>query len=185
MILHGPRITLAPLAAADRPAFAAMNADPAVMRHFASPLTRAESDDFQARIAAHFAEHGFGFWGVFERHTGVLAGMCGLAHIPWAARFTPAVEIGWRLAVPFQRQGLAEEAARLALAAGFGPLRLAEIVAFTAPANTRSLALMQRLGMAADGGFDHPRLPEQHPLRPHLLYRLRRQDWVGRMLGAG
>lgn len=184
MILHGPRITLAPLAEADRPAFAAMNADPAVMRHFVSPLTRAESDAFHGRITAHFAEHGFGFWGVFDRHTGVLGGMCGLFHVPWSARFTPAVEIGWRLAVPFQRQGLAEEAARLALAAGFGPLRLTEIVAYAVPANARSVALIHRLDMSPDGDFDHPRLPEDHPLRKHVLYRLSRQDWVARTLGV-
>ncbi|WP_431282471.1 GNAT family N-acetyltransferase [Humitalea sp. 24SJ18S-53] len=181
MILEGPRVTLAPLAEGDRPAFAAINADPAVMRHFASAMTRAESDAFQDRIAAHFAEHGFGFWGVFDRRSGALAGLCGLAHIPWDAHFTPAVEIGWRLAPAFQGQGLAEEAARLALATGFGQLRLPEIVAFTVPANTRSVALMRRLGMVADGGFDHPRLPPDHPLRPHLLYRLSRADWVARV----
>lgn len=182
MILQGPRITLAPLAEADRPAFAAMNADAEVMRHFAAPLTRAESDAFQDRIAQHFADHGYGFWGIRDRATGRLAGLCGLAQIPWAAAFTPAVEIGWRLLPAFQRRGLAEEAARLALAAGFGPLGLPEILAFTVPGNHRSLALMQRLGMTAAGGFDHPRLPPAHPLRPHLLFRLTRHDWLRQRL---
>ncbi len=182
MILHGHRITLAPLAEADRPAFAAMNADPDVMRHFAAPLNRAESDAFQDWIARHFAEHGFGFWGVRDRRTGMLAGLCGLAHIPWAAPFTPAVEIGWRLLPAFQRQGLAEEAARLALSAGFGLLGLPEVLAFTVPDNHRSLALMARLGMAPAGGFDHPRLPQGHLLRPHLLFRLTRTVWLGQRL---
>jgi len=183
MMLEGPRITLRPLAEADREAFAAINGDAEVMRHFPARLTRAESDAFQDRIAAHFSEHDFGFWAIEHRATGTLAGLCGLMTIPWQARFTPAVEIGWRLAPGFQRQGIAEEAARLALAAGFGPLRLPEILAFTLAANERSWGLMERLGMAADGTFDHPRLPEGHPMRRHRLYRITRPAWIARALG--
>jgi len=152
------------------------------MRHFVAPLTREESDRFLAALVAHEAAQGFCFWAV-ERHArpGPI-GLCGLMRVPWQARFTPAVEIGWRIAAAHWRQGYAEEAARLALAAGFGPLDLAEIVAFTVPANEPSWRLMAKLGMRADGGFDHPRLAEGHPLRPHLLYRLGRADWVAQRL---
>ena len=73
--------------------------------------------------------------------------------------------------------------ARLALAAGFGPIGLAAIVAFTVPANAPSWRLMEKLGMASAGGFDHPRLPKGHPLRPHLLYRLTRDAWLARHHG--
>lgn len=180
MVLEGPRVVLRPLAEPDRAALAAINGDAEVMRHFPSPMTRAESDAFQDRIAAHFAEHGYGFWAIEDRDTGALAGLCGLLTIPWEARFTPAVEIGWRLAPGFQRRGYAEEAARLSLAAGFGALKLPEIIAFTTPSNTRSWGLMERLGMTPDGDFDHPRLPEGHPLRRHLLYRLTRAAWIAR-----
>ena len=185
MILDGPRLRLRPWEAADAAPFAAMNADPAVMRHFAAPLTRAESDAFLARIRAHDAEHGFSFRAVELRKGGggEPIGLCGLQHVPFEARFTPAVEIGWRLLPAHWGRGLAEEAARLALAAGFGPLRLEEIVAFAVPANERSWRLMQRLGMRGDGEFAHPRLPEGHPLRPHLLYRLTRAEWVRQRLG--
>lgn len=50
------------------------------------------------------------------------------------------------------------------------------VVAFTAVANARSGAVMARIGMRHDpaGDFDHPRLPEGHPLRRHVLYRVRR-----------
>ncbi|MFZ6761507.1 GNAT family N-acetyltransferase [Pseudoroseomonas sp. WGS1072] len=187
--LSGPRLRLRPWQAADRPAFAAMNADPEVMRHFPAPLDRGESDAFMDRIGAHFAEHGYGFWAL-ERHAEPgLIGLCGLARIPWAEipwsnAAVPPVEIGWRLAIPFQGQGYAEEAARIALAHGFGPLGLDEIVAFTLPGNTRSWGLMERLGMRRDGAFDHPRLPQGHPMRRHLLYRLRRPDWIEARLGG-
>ncbi|EHL99295.1 toxin-antitoxin system, toxin component, GNAT family [Acetobacteraceae bacterium AT-5844] len=183
-ILQGPRIHLRPWREADREAFAAMNADPEVMRYFAKPLDRAESDSFMDRINAHQQEHGFSFWAI-ERHAepGII-GLCGLARIPWESHFTPAVEIGWRLARAHQRQGYAEEAARIALAHGFGPLQLPEIVAFTIPDNLRSWGLMERLGMARDGSFDHPRLPEDHPMRKHVLYRLTRRDWIDARLGG-
>jgi RimJ/RimL family protein N-acetyltransferase len=177
MVADGPRLRLRPWREEDADAFAAMNADPEVMRHFAAPLTRAQSDALLAALMAHRAAHGFCFWAV-ERHGAAGAiGLCGLMRVAFEARFTPAVEIGWRLARAHWRQGLAEEAARLALAAGFGPLGLREIVAFTVPANEPSWRLMKKLGMRADGGFAHPRLPEGHPLRRHLLYRLARADW--------
>ena len=184
MILTGPRLRLRPWRAEDADSFAAMNADPQVMRHFVGPLTRAESDAFLAALIEHERAHGFCFWAV-ERHAvpGAI-GLCGLMRVPWEARFTPAVEIGWRIAAAHWRQGYAEEAARLALAAGFGPLGLAEIVAFTVPANEPSWRLMQKLGLRADGDFAHPRLAEGHPLRRHLLYRIARGDWVAQRLGG-
>jgi RimJ/RimL family protein N-acetyltransferase len=184
LILQGPRIRLRPWGEEDREAFAAMNADPEVMRHFTKTLDRAESDSFMERINAHQAEHGYSFWAI-ERHgePGAI-GLCGLARVPWEASFTPAVEIGWRLATAHQRQGYAEEAARITLAHGFGPLELSEIVAFTIPGNIRSWGLMERLGMRRDGGFEHPRLPEGHLMRQHVLYRLTRRDWIDSRLGG-
>jgi len=186
MVLDGPRIRLRPWREADSPAFAAMNADPAVMRHFAAPLSRAESDAMLARIRAHEAEHGFCFWAAEERRGDArLLGFCGLQRVAFEARFTPAVEIGWRLFPAFWGRGLAREAAELALDAAFGPFNLDEVVAFTVPANEPSWGLMRRLGMRPDGGFEHPRLPEGHALRPHLLYRMHRNDWRRAAKGAG
>ncbi|MDB5415008.1 MAG: GCN5-related N-acetyltransferase [Rubritepida sp.] len=178
MILQGPRLLLRPLEDDDAADFAALNADPVVMRDFAKPLGAPESDAFRARLAAHFEQHGFGFWGVFRRGEPGLIGLVGLLNVAPTMPFAPAVEIGWRIAAAHHRRGYAEEAARLALAAGFGPLRLQEIVAFTIPANAPSRALMNKLGMVADGGFEHPNLPEGHPMRPHLLYRIARGAWI-------
>lgn len=171
--LDTPRLLMRPLAAADGPELAAINGDAAVMRHFPKPLDLAESEAFRERIGRHFAEHGYGFWGVFRRDAPGLVGLVGLLNIPWTACFTPAVEIGWRIAPAHQGKGYAEEAARAALAHGFGHLGLAEIVAFTIPANEPSWRLMEKLGMARDGAFEHPNLPMGHPMRRHWLYRLR------------
>lgn len=159
----------------DRAGFAALNADPVVMRHFPAPLSRAGSDAFLDRIRAHHLVHGFGLCAA--EVDGALAGLCGLAHVTFEAAFTPAVEIGWRFLPAFQGRGLATEAARLCLAQGFGALGLERIVAFTSPENERSWRLMERLGMRRDGFFGHPRLPPAHRLHRHVLYVLDRGDW--------
>ena len=135
MILDGPRLRLRPWRGAEAGAFAALNADPEVMRHFAAPLSRAESDGMFARVRAHEAEHGFCFWAAEPRGGAGPIGFCGLQRVPFEARFTPAVEIGWRLFPAFWGRGLAREAAELALDAAFGPLALPEVVAFTVAAN--------------------------------------------------
>jgi ribosomal-protein-alanine N-acetyltransferase len=171
MQLHSPRLTLRPLRIDDAPSVFAMNGDPVVMAHFAAPMTRAESDAWLARLMAHQVAHGFSFCAL-DLPGAPCIGVVGLLHIPWQARFTPAVEIGWRILHSHQGQGYAREAAELVLAHGFGTLGLAEIVAFTVQGNRASWRLMQRLGMRADGEFGHPRLAPDHPLHRHLLYRL-------------
>jgi RimJ/RimL family protein N-acetyltransferase len=179
MILEGPRLRLRPWRAEDRAPLAAINADAAVMRHFPKPMSRAESDAWLDGIEAHFARHGWGFWAVERTAEPGLIGVVGLMTIPWQADFTPAVEIGWRIASAHQRQGYAEEAARMSLAAGFGTIGLGEILAFAVPSNAPSWLLMAKLGMRPAGTFEHPRLPDDHPLRLHVLYRMSRQAWMG------
>ena len=164
----------------DRAAHAAMNADPEVMRHFPAPLDAAASDAVFERIGAHWVEHGFGLWAVERRDDGAFLGFTGLTRPSFEASFTPAVEVGWRLARAAWGHGYATEAARAALRFGFEAIGLEEIVSFTVPANERSRRVMERIGMTRDPGddFDHPRLPEGHQLRRHVLYRLRRGTWA-------
>jgi RimJ/RimL family protein N-acetyltransferase len=90
------------------------------------------------------------------------------------------VEIAWRLQRASWGQGYAAEAARECLRIAFEDLGLPEVVALTVPANVRSRALMQRLGLRYDAraDFEHPRLPPGHALRPHLLYRLSSRAWT-------
>jgi len=165
----------------DREPFARLNADPEVMRHFPGPLGRPDSDRLVDRCDEELGRRGFGLWAVEVPGVQPFIGFVGLNVPRFRAHFTPAVEVGWRLARRAWGSGYATEAARAALAHGFERAGLAEIVSFTVPANTRSLAVMERLGMTRDPAddFDHPALPEGHSLRPHVLYRLRRQDWHG------
>lgn len=175
------RLILRPWREDDLDALAQLCADPEVMAHFPSTLDRAGSAQLLGRLMAHQAEHGFTFWCLERREDGVFVGFTGLARVGFYAPFVPAVEIGWRLARPFWGQGYALEAARRALSFAFDELGLAQVVAFTVPANCNSWGLMERLGMRRDaaGDFEHPNLPAGHPLRPHLLYRIDREAWDG------
>ena len=181
-ILTTARLRLRQWREEDLAPFAALNADPQVMEFFPKVLTRAESDVVAGRIRDHFARHGFGLWAVEAPGAADFVGFVGLAVPSFEAHFTPCVEIGWRLAREHWGHGYATEAATAALAFGFVDRALEEIVAFTVPANIPSRRVMGRLGMRrlpADD-FEHPAIADGHPLRSHLLYRLRRADWKPR-----
>ncbi len=160
-VSDGPTLTTAQLVLrrfreADREPFACMNVDPKVMRHFPATLDRAESDAFLDRIESAFQTHGYGPWAVERAEDGRFLGFTGLALPTFEATFTPCVEIGWRFVADAWGRGYATEAA-----------------------NTASRRVMERLEMHRDPAddFEHPRLPEGHPLRAHVLYRLRRDKW--------
>jgi RimJ/RimL family protein N-acetyltransferase len=164
----------------DRELFARMNADPAVMEHFPALLSREESDALVDRAEAHLEQHRFGPWAAELRETGDFIGYIGLVIPRFEAAFTPCVEIGWRLAREHWGKGLATEGARALVRHGFEVQRLLELVSFTVPANLRSIRVMQKLGMTHDpcDNFDHPSIPEGHPLRLHVLCRLKCKDWM-------
>ncbi|TVT83747.1 GNAT family N-acetyltransferase [Pseudomonas sp. H3(2019)] len=169
----------------DLPAFAAMCADPQVMRYFPAPLSRLESAALIGRIRGHFAEHGYGFWALERKDTGAFIGFTGLAVVGFEASFTPATEIGWRLAREHWGLGYASEAAWTALRCGFDRLALDEIVAFTTEANLPSQKVMQAIGMHYDpsADFEHPRVGREDPLRHHVLYRITREQWLETLHG--
>ncbi len=150
-----------------------MNSDADVMRYYPTPWSREQSDAFAKRVMRLIDERGWGFWAVEERASGRFIGFVGL-HIPSNdLPFSPCVEVGWRLAKSYWGLGYATEAAQSAISFGFQQLRLAELVAFTAIANLKSRAVMERLGMRFDSEFDHPQVSVESVLRRHVLYRLR------------
>ena len=163
----------------DRLPFAAMSADPEVMRYFPSTLDAGASAQLIERFAAGIAARGWGFWAVELKSSGAFVGLIGLhpqdaeSGIPHA----PLVEIGWRIARPHWRQGYAEEGARAALRFAFDTLGLERVYAFTAIVNEPSRHLMTKLGMrdTADD-FDHPKLEQGHRLERHCLYVRERQS---------
>lgn len=174
-VLTTERLQLRGWQESDREPLAVINADPEVMEHFPAVLDRQASDSLFDRIQDGWLAHGFGLWALERTADSAFLGFVGLSRPSFEAPFTPAVEVGWRLARSAWGHGYATEAARAAVAFGFEGIALEEIVSFTVPANVRSRWVMERLGMTHDPGddFDHPGLPPGHPLRRHVLYRLR------------
>lgn len=185
--LRTDRLLLRPWRDDDLDAFFRLSRDPAVMEFLLPLADRAASDAAVARLRDHGERHGFCFWALELPGVSPFIGFAGLMQVAYEAHFTPAVEIGWRLGSAFWGRGYATEAAGRALAHGFEDLGLEETVALTVPANRRSRAVMERLGMSRSerDDFDHPRVPEGHPLKRHVLYRLRRQDWATRPAAGG
>ncbi len=180
--LETERLVLRAFTDADRAPFAAMNADPEVMAWMSRRLERAQSDALLARIGDRWAADGFGLWAIERRVDAAFLGFAGLAATSFTAPFTPAIEVGWRLARAAWGHGYATEAGAAALRFGFEVLGVAEIVSFTAGGNVRSRRVMERLGMEHDPAddFDYPLVAADHPVRRQVLYRLRRDDWVAR-----
>lgn len=158
----------------DLPVFIQLNQDPAVMEYFLKPLTEKETFAFYDRIREEFEEYGYGLYAVEMKESRAFIGYIGLHRAIFEADFTPCWEIGWRLQQSAWGNGYATEGAWACLQDAFSRLKLAEIYSFTSRLNLRSQRVMQKTGMQKVGEFDHPLVPEGHPLLQHVLYRSRR-----------
>ena len=177
-LLSTERLLLRQWRLADREPFAAMNADPRVMRHFPAPMSREQSDAFADRIEADIAAQGWGLFAVEVRSTGAFAGFVGLKEVGPPYPFAPAVEIGWRLAAAQHGFGYATEAARAVVAYARDVLYLPALVSMTTVRNRQSRRVMEKLGMTRDPAedFDSPTVPPSWSGRRHVLYRLALRD---------
>ena len=179
--LETPRLILRRWRSSDREPYAAMNADPEVMRYFPAVLDRERSDLSAERIDAGFDLHGHGRWAVERRDTGEFIGFTGVGPMPEGVPGSDGMEIGWRVARAHWRQGFALEAATAALDAAFAPdavPALQEVNSITAVINEPSRGVMRRLGMRHVDDFAHPVVPEGSPIRAHVRYVLTRDEWM-------
>ena len=174
--IETPRLLLRAWRDEDRAPFAAINADPEVMRYFAGPLTAAETDETIDRYNTQLVRDGFTMFAVEERETHTLAGVLGMQTMRIAVPNLPqpSVEIGWRLALAAQGRGLATEGARAIIDHAFNTLGLPQVVAITTPSNQPSRNVMEKLSMThrPELTFIHPNVPADHRLQPHVLYSL-------------
>jgi len=170
--IHTERLLMRRWRDSDRAPFAALNADPEVMRYFPVPLDRAESDQSIDRFDQRFDQQGFGLWALEVLETGEFIGFTGLNPMPDGVPGAGDQEVGWRLCRHAWHKGYATEAARTALDLGLNRLGLPVIWSMTAILNSPSQAVMRRLGMVRYELFDHPRIEAGHALRPHVVYRI-------------
>ena len=184
--LRTERLILRPWRDEDLPAFVAINAHPEVMEHNGGPRSRARSEDAAREVRQHFTDHGFGLWAVELPAVAPFIGFIGLAVSDLEVPFTPCIEIGWRLARAHWGRGYATEGARASLDFGFRELGLDQILSYTAALNLRSQRVMDKIGMVCNHAedFDFPRVPEGHPHRRSVLYRITRERWTAIAAGS-
>ena len=175
--IHTGRLLLRRWRESDREPFAELNGDPQTLVFFPHTLDRAASDALIDRVEANFEVLGYGLWALEVKETGRFIGFTGLAPMPADVPGAGGVEIGWRLARHAWHHGYATEAARAALGVAFDGLCLAEIWSITAVLNEPSQVVMRRLGMTEVARFEHPRIPDGHPVKPHVAYHLARGTW--------
>ncbi len=176
------RLYLRQWQASDFAIFAAMNADPEVMKYFPKLLSAKVSDIIANKCQQLIADNGWGFWALSLKEgsekNDAFIGFVGLNQTHADMSFAPCVEIAWRLRKEFWGQGYATEAARASLDFAFSELALEEVVAFTAVINKRSQLLMKRIRMTdTQNNFYHPALESNHLLAEHVLYNLTREQW--------
>lgn len=157
--------------------FAAISADPEVMRHLNGVIDREAAAEVIARQNHLLARDGHCFWAVKRKADRAFLGFCGLRM--GGHPDTPVsdeLEIGWRLRRDAWGQGYAREAAGASIAWGWESSDRPRIAAWTVPANRASRGLMARLGMRPrpDLDFDHPLFAAGHPLRRHIVYTVER-----------
>jgi RimJ/RimL family protein N-acetyltransferase len=162
----------------DRAPFAALNGDPETLKYFPATLDRAASDEFADRIEERFEEQGFGLWALELTGTGQFIGYTGLNPLPDDVPGGGGMEVGWRLVKQAWHNGYATEAARAALGVAFDGAGLPDVWSMTAVLNEPSQAVMRRIGLTEVTRFEHPRIPFGDPLRPHVMYRVARQNWA-------
>jgi ribosomal-protein-alanine N-acetyltransferase len=146
------------------PLFVALAEDERMAAWLGGVPPRARMDERLLADLAHWNEHGFGDWALFERDSGEFVARGGLRRVEIVGR--PEVELGYAIVPERWGQGLATELSEAAVRIGFDDVGLEEIVAFTLPHNLASRRVMEKVGFAYERDFEWADLP-------HVLYRIR------------
>jgi RimJ/RimL family protein N-acetyltransferase len=156
------------------------NSDPKVMEFLGPLRTREETAMGIAKTQKYIDDHGYGLYAAELKETGMCIGYIGCAALSFDAPFTPTIEVGWRIGAQYWGRGYAPEGARAVLGDMFTRLGHEEIISITAVINTKSIRVMQKIGMHTDPreNFNHPKLAIDNPLRPHVLYRMKKKEWI-------
>lgn len=177
--LETPRLRLRSWRDDDVDAFHVVNSDPEVMATLGPVMNRDEVAAMIVRLQRDQAEHGCCFWAMERAGDGLLIGWCGVKPGN-VGPIDGKPEIGWRMRRDCWGHGYVSEAARATLDWLFANRDADAAWAITTPANVRSRAVMERLGMACmpQLDFDHPRIPTGDPLARHVTYRIGRDAWT-------
>lgn len=159
-----------------------INQDQKVIEYLSGPLSRETVEKFIEGANTQQNTRGYTLWAAEVKENHHLIGFIGLNYTDWESKFTPAVEVGWRLGSEYWGKGYATEGAKAALKYGFEEIGLNEIISFAVPENIRSIKVMEKLGLIRDfeNDFNHPKLPLDHKLSNHVLYRLSKEQYLNK-----
>ena len=152
--------------------FAKLNADELVMEHFPNTLSKQEVVEFIEKLGNHFSENGFTYYATETLETQEFIGMIGLAFQQYKTRFTPAIDIGWRLKRSAWGLGYATEGAKRCLEYAFNDLGIAKVISVCTMANTKSENVMKKIGMVKIGEFNHPEMIDHPEYERHNCYEI-------------
>jgi Acetyltransferases, including N-acetylases of ribosomal proteins len=173
MRIETQRLVLRSWLESDLEPFIRMNSDSEVMRFFPNTLEPAQTEQFYNNILQEFSEYGYGLYATEEKESGNFIGFIGFHWAIFDVAFCPCIEIGWRLDKKYWGRGYATEGAKACLEHGFTNLNFDEIYSFTGIINLPSQRVMQKIGMQFEQYFEHPKVSEGNPLRPHVCYRIK------------
>lgn len=179
-ILETERLLLRTWQDSDLDPMAVIDQDPQVCQYLPGIGNREATAAGIERIKKHYKKHGFSVYAVELKSTQEMIGFIGLSVPSFEAHFMPTVEIAWRLASRHWNKGYATEGAMAVLNYAFLQLNLNEIVSFCVVKNQASRRIMEKIGLHRNPAddFAHPKLPEESPLRAHVLYRLSKAEYL-------
>ena len=170
-ILKTERLGLRNWVEADKAPFIEMCKDEEVMKHFPMPLSEIETLGLIERLQAHFDLHGYCYFAVDIIETGEFIGFTGLAKQSWESKYTPCVDMGWRLKKEAWGKGYATEAALGCLNAAFSKFGIKEVLSFATNTNTASENVMKKIGMKYIGNVQHPAIIDDPRFQHCVVYR--------------
>jgi len=174
-MIEAERLILRPFTDADTDVFASFTCDPEVMRFYPSVQTREQAEMWLTSCNERFEKNGFHMMAVERKSDSALLGLAGCGRFPYEVPGTCDVEAGWLLGKQYWGKGYATEAASAAITHTFDNFDVREIVALTYRNNWPSRKVMEKLGFTHNPlrDFDHPKLPRDSKVLPHVLYSLR------------
>jgi RimJ/RimL family protein N-acetyltransferase len=169
-VIETPRLRLREWRWEDIDELARFYTDPAVIE-FLWEMSREDTEEQVAYLAAHWEREGFGQWAVEQRESGKFIGRIGLLrHVDWPGE---PVEVGWTLDRTVWGEGLATEGGEASLRYGFDVLGLERILSITDRNNVASRRVMEKLGLTYRG----ERFWRE---RNHAWYAIEREVWERR-----
>ena len=160
----------------DTPKMIDISSDPDVMEFFPAVATKIQTVEFIDRMKLMYIEKGYCYFAVDQLKDESFIGFIGLCYQTYESQFTPSVDIGWRLNKKYWNYGLATEGAKKCLNYGFNVIELKNSISTSRIINTKSIRVMEKIGMQKLTEFKHPRLKSNEKLENCVCYEITHLD---------